>query len=382
MLLAMRQQAPAPCKRNFLMKMEVRAAVATAQNTPLSIEVLTLDGPREHEVLIQMKSAGLCHSDLSFFNGSRKWDDYPIVLGHEGAGIVVECGKGVTSVKPGDHVIPVGIPECGVCAACLSTKTNLCEEYFLPNARCTRMRGTRAIPAFCELGTFSEHIIVREMQVTRIRSDAPLDVVCCLGCAGATGLGAALFTARVESGSTVVVFGLGGIGMNVVEGARLAGATTIIGIDVNPGKEVAGRVAGLTHFINPTLIAGDLVGHLKELTQGGADYSFECVGSAAILRQAIECTRRGWGTAVMIGVPPGDQEITLRGRSILEGRRLMGSYLGNVKTRSQLPGLVDMYMDGKIALDNLISHRISLDQINEGFELLASGKSLRSVIDF
>jgi S-(hydroxymethyl)glutathione dehydrogenase/alcohol dehydrogenase len=362
--------------------MHVQAAFARAQNEPLCLAAFKLDGPREHEVLIEMKAAGLCHSDMSFFNGSRDWQDYPIVLGHEGAGIVRECGPGVTSLSAGDHVIPVGIPECGACPACLSGKTNLCDYYFLTTDRRPFVLDGRPTRAFCELGTFSDFIVVREMQVTKVRLDAPLDVICCLGCAGATGIGAAIYTARMEPGTSAAVFGLGGIGLNVVEGARLSGASTIIGIDTNPAKEAAARAAGATHFVNPLVAGRDLVGLIKELTGGGADYSFECVGSAKLLRQAVECTRIGWGTIVMLGVLPGSEEIVLRPRSIQEGRRLLGSYLGNVKTRSQLPLLVDWYMDGKLSLDSLISHRLPLSSIGEGFGMLASGEARRVVIEF
>lgn len=362
--------------------MEVRAAVAHGPRQPLTLETLVLDGPREHEVLIEIKAAGLCHSDLSLFDGSRDWTDYPLVLGHEGAGIVVECGAGVTTVKPGDHVIPVPIPECGVCPACLSLRTNLCDEYFRPAPRRPFSRDNKPIRAFCELGTFADHIVVREMQVTKIRSDAPLDVVCCIGCAGMTGLGAALFTAKVEKDSSVVVFGAGGIGLNVIQGARLAGARMIVAVDTNPGKAPVANTSGATHFVNPLDLGEDLVGYLHELTGGGADYSFECVGRANLLRQAVECTRRGWGTTVMVGVPPGGEEVSLRPRAILEGRKLMGSYLGNVRTRSEMPMLIDWAMEKKISLESLISHRITLDEIAYGFELLASGQAVRSVVSF
>jgi S-(hydroxymethyl)glutathione dehydrogenase/alcohol dehydrogenase len=364
------------------MNREVRAAVAHGQRSPLVVETVRLADPGPRDVVVQMKAAGICHSDLSFINGERAWSDYPLVLGHEGAGVVVECGSGVTSVRPGDHVIPVGIPECGVCAACLSGKTNLCDEYYAPDTGRPFQLGRTSMRGFCDLGTFSDRIVVREMQVAKIRADAPLDVVCCLGCAGATGLGAALFTARVEKGSSAVVFGLGGIGLNVVEGARLAGARTIIAIDTNPAKEPLARAAGATHFVDPRAHADDLLGHLHELTSGGADYSFECVGSAAVLRQAVECTRRGWGTTVMIGVPAGNEDIAVRPRAILEGRKLMGSYLGNIKTRSELPQLVDWFMQGKISLDSLISHRIGLHEINEGMRLLANGEAVRTVVTF
>lgn len=363
------------------MPIDVRAAVAHRPGQPLSLETLQLEGPRAGEVLIEIKASGLCHSDLSLFDGSRAWDDYPLVLGHEGAGIVLECGTGVTSVRRGDHVIPVAIPECGDCPACRSKRTNLCDDYFTPYARRPFTLEGRGVRAFCELGTFASHIVVRETQVCKIRSDAPLDVVCCIGCAGATGIGAAAFTARVEPGSTVVVFGLGGIGTNVIDGARICGAARIIGVDTNPAREASARAAGITDFVNPREVS-DVVGHLREITGGGADYSFECVGSAELWRQAVECTRIGWGTAVMVGVPPSAETVAFRPRSILEGRRIMGSYLGNIKTRTELPQLVDWYMEGKLSLDRLVSHRIALDDINTGFDMLKSGNALRSVISF
>ena len=348
----------------------------------MTVEQVQLAEPGPHEVVIQMVAAGICHSDLGFINGERDWSNYPMVLGHEGAGIVVECGAAVKSLRPGDHVIPVGIPECGVCVACLSGKTNLCDEYYPTDlGKPFTLRG-QSMRGFCDLGTFADQIVVREMQVAKIRSDAPLDVVCCLGCAGATGLGAALFTARVEKGSTAVVFGLGGIGLNATEGARLAGAKMIIGVDTNPAKEARARLAGATHFIDASVQGIDIVGLVRELTHGGADYSFECTGHPAVLSNAVEAARRGWGTTVMIGVPPGGAQISLRPRSILEGRRLVGSYLGNIKTRSELPQLVDWYVEGKISLDSLISHRIELAAINEGFGLLASGEALRTVVSF
>ena len=362
--------------------MDVLAAFARAQDTPIAVETFKLDGPHEREVLIEMKAAGLCRSDMSFFDGSRDWTDYPLVLGHEGAGIVLECGPGVVDVKPGDHVIPVAIPECGGCPACRSPKTNLCDLYFRPTSRRPFSLAGRPTRAFCELGTFSQRIVVRDIQVTKIPAQAPLDVVCCLGCAGATGVGAVLYTARVEAGTSAVVFGLGGIGLNVVEGARIAGATMIIGVDTNAAKEPFARVAGITHFIDASKPGADVVGLIRELTVGGADYAFECVGEGALLRQAVECTRIGWGTTVMLGVLPGVQQLELRPRSIQEGRRLMGSYLGNVKTRTELPRLVELYLEGRLRLDNLISHRIGLTQIGAGFDLLASGQARRVVIDF
>ncbi|MCY1348794.1 S-(hydroxymethyl)glutathione dehydrogenase [compost metagenome] len=360
---------------------EVRAAVAFGQLGRVSIEPVRLKSLGPTDVLVEMRAAGICHSDMSFINGERQGAEYPLVLGHEGAGVVLECGRDVTSVRPGDHVIPLGIPECGRCTACLSGKTNLCDEYFRDSGSRPFLLGDRAIRGFCDLGTFAEAIVVREMQLARIDSAAPLDVVCCLGCAGATGLGAALYTAKVESGASVVVFGLGGIGMNAVQGARLAGASKIIGVDTNPTREATARAAGVTDFVNPNEV-DNLVDRLRELTGGGADYSFECVGNAKVLSDAVECTRKGWGTTVMVGVLPGEEKVSLRPRALLEGRRLMGSYLGNVRTRTEFPRLVDWFMQGRLSLDSLISHRIELNDINDGFERLANGTALRTVIHF
>lgn len=359
----------------------VRAAVAYGQRGRVTIESVRLKALGPRDVLVQMKAAGICHSDLSFINGERSGAQYPLVLGHEGAGVVLECGREVTSVKAGDHVIPLGIPECGVCAACVSGKTNLCDEYFRDSGSRPFLLGDQRLRGFCDLGTFAEAIVVREMQVARIDRAAPLDVICCLGCAGATGLGAALFTAKVEAGSSVVVFGLGGIGMNAVQGARLAGAEVIIGVDTNPLRETAARAAGVTHFVDPAQVE-NLLDRLHELTRGGADYSFECVGNQKVLSDAVECTRKGWGVTVMVGVLPGSQQIQLRPRAILEGRRLMGSYLGNIKTRTQLPRLVDRFMEGELSFESLISHRIGLQDINDGFKNLADGSALRTVVHF
>jgi S-(hydroxymethyl)glutathione dehydrogenase/alcohol dehydrogenase len=360
--------------------MKVEAAFAVAQRRPIEIAEFELDGPRAGEVLIEVQAAGLCHSDMSFFDGSRNWQDYPIILGHEGAGVIREVGPDVTSLLPGDHVILAGIPECGACPACLSTKTNLCDAYFKPVERRPFSRRGKPVRAFCELGTFSKYVTVREWQAAKIRNDVPLDVICCLSCAGATGVGSAVFTAKVEPGSSVVVFGLGGIGLNVVEGARIAGATTIIGVDTNPSKEEASRRLGVTHFLDPR-IAPDIVATIRALTGGGADYAFECVGSSKILSQAVESTRVGWGTTVTIGILPGEERVDLRSRALQEGRRLVGSYLGNIKTRSELPLLADWYAEGKLHLDDLISHRIKLDQIASGFAMLADGHARRVVVN-
>lgn len=361
--------------------MKVEAAFAAAQNMPIELAEFDLDGPRAGEVLVEMKAAGLCHSDMSFFDGSRNWSDYPIVLGHEGAGVVREVGSGVASLSAGDHVILVGIPECGSCPACRSRRTNLCDQYFKPVERRPFSRLGRPVRAFCELGTFSPFLTVREWQAAKIRDDVPLDVICCLSCAGATGVGSAIFTAKMEAGSSAAVFGLGGIGLNVVEGARIAGATTIIGVDTNAAKEETARRLGVTHFIDPGSDP-DVVAAIRGITSGGVDYAFECVGSSKILSQAVESTRIGWGVTVTIGILPGDERVDLRPRALQEGRRLMGSYLGNIKTRSELPLLADWYAEGKLHLDDLISHRIALSEIRTGFEMLARGKARRVVVNF
>ncbi|AJE49181.1 zinc-binding dehydrogenase [Celeribacter indicus] len=365
--------------------MKVKAAIATGQLQPLVVDEVDLDGPREGEVLIEIRSAGLCHTDQMLIDGSRDWPNYPVILGHEGAGIVREVGPGVTRLKPGDAVIPLAMPECGTCPACRSSKSNLCDEYFKPHPRAPFSWKGRPVTSFINLGTFAQFMTVRAFHVAKIRSDAPLDQVCCMGCAGVTGIGAALNTARVEPGSSVAIFGLGGIGLNVIDGARLAGATTIIGIDTNTDKEAPARRAGMTHFLNARDFEGDgVVEAIREITGGGADYGFECVGHPVLAQQAVDCTRIGWGTTVLIGIMPGSMTdtIPMRPRSIQAGRSVMGSYLGNIKSLSQFPDLIDWYVEGRLTQDNLISHRIGLEQINEGFELLASGQARRVVIDF
>ncbi|MCA0043381.1 alcohol dehydrogenase catalytic domain-containing protein [Celeribacter litoreus] len=365
--------------------MKVKAAIATGQLQPLVVDEVDLDGPREGEVLIEIKSAGLCHTDQMLIDGSRDWPDYPLILGHEGAGIVREVGKGVTRLKEGDAVIPLAMPECGECPPCKSNKSNLCDLYFKPRDRKPFSWNGKPITSFINLGTFAQYVVVRDFHVAKIRQDAPLDQVCCMGCAGITGIGAALNTARVEAGSSVVVFGLGGIGLNVIDGARLAGATTIIGVDTNTDKEAPARKAGLTHFLNAKDFQGDdIVTTIHNLTNGGADYSFECVGHPALAQQAVNSSRMGWGTTVLIGIMPGaiTDTMPIQPRSIQAGRWVTGSYLGNIKPISQFPELVDWYVEGKLTQDNLISHRFPIEQINEGFDLLKSGKAGRVVIDF
>ncbi|MGR3375467.1 alcohol dehydrogenase catalytic domain-containing protein [Salipiger abyssi] len=365
--------------------MKVKAAIATGQLQPLVIDEVDLDGPREGEVLIEIKSAGLCHTDQMLIDGSRDWPDYPVILGHEGAGIVREVGPGVDRLTPGDAVIPLAMPECGECPPCRSDKSNLCDHYFKPNPRKPFSWQGRPVASFISLGTFAQFVTVRAFQVARIRDDAPLDQVCCMGCAGITGIGAALNTAKVAPGSSVAVFGLGGIGLNVIDGARLAGAGTIIGIDTNPDKQGPARKAGMTHFLDARDYQGDsVVEAIHKITGGGADYAFECVGHPVLAQQAVDSTRMGWSMAVMLGIMPGavTDTIPIRPRSVQAGRWVTGSYLGNVKSLSQFPQLVDWYVDGKLTQDNLISHRIGLEQINEGFDLLKSGQAGRVVIDF
>ena len=364
--------------------MDVKAAIATSPKAALTVDTVRLDGPREKEVLIELVAAGLCHTDKTIVDGSRVWDKFPIVLGHEAAGIVAEIGPGVTRLRPGDKVIPLAMPECGHCPPCRRPKTNLCDEFFRPYVRSPFSWQGSEIASFANLGTFAQFITVREMQVAKIRSDAPLDMVCCMGCAGITGIGAVLHTARVEAGSSVVVFGLGGIGINAIDGARIAGATTIIGVDVNPAKEAPSRKAGMTHFLNPREHGMDIVAAIKDITGGGADYSFECVGHEALIQQAIDCTRTGWGVVVIIGNVPGryDRTVPVQPRTIQHGRWVTGCHLGNVKALSEFPELIDMFMDGRLRQENLISHRISLEDINRGFALMDTVDAQRVVIDF
>ena len=369
--------------------MKTRAAVAFAPKKPLEIVELDLEGPRAGEVLVEIMATGICHTDAYTLDGFDSEGIFPSILGHEGAGIVREIGAGVTSVAVGDHVIPLYTRECRQCKSCLSRKTNLCTSIRATQGKGLMPDGTsrfsykgQTIFHYMGCSTFSNFTVLPEIAVAKIRTDAPFDKACYIGCGVTTGVGAVVNTAKVEPGANVVVFGLGGIGLNVVEGARIAGATTIIGVDVNPAKEAPARIAGLTHFIAAGGDGHETVGMIRDLTGGGADYAFECVGSPEILRQAVECTRIGWGTIVSIGIFPGAQEVALRPRSIQEGRRLLGSYLGNVKTRTELPQLVDWVLDGRLRMKDLISHRIGLDEIAAGFDLLARGQARRVVVDF
>src|SRR5919197_1907886 len=369
--------------------METRAAVAHTAGQPLSIETVRLDGPKAGEVLVEIKATGICHTDEFTLSGADPEGLFPSILGHEGAGIVVDIGPGVTSVQKGDHVIPLYTPECRACKSCLSRKTNLCPAIratqgkgLMPDGTSRFSLGKTMVHHYMGCSTFSQHTVLPEIAVAKIRPDAPFDKVCYIGCGVTTGLGAVFWTAKVTPGANVVVFGLGGIGLNVVQGARLAGADKIIGVDLNPAREALARKFGLTHFVNPKEIQGDLVPHLVELTGGGADYSFECVGNVQLMRQALECCHRGWGVSVIIGVAGAGQEIKTRPFQLVTGRVWKGTAFGGARGRTDVPKIVDWYMDKKINIDDLITHTMPLADINKGFDLMHAGKSIRSVVLF
>jgi S-(hydroxymethyl)glutathione dehydrogenase/alcohol dehydrogenase len=368
---------------------DVRAAVAHKAGAPLVIETVTLDGPRAGEVLVEIKATGICHTDEFTRSGADPEGLFPAILGHEGAGIVVDAGPGVTSVKKGDHVIPLYTPECRQCKACLSRKTNLCTAIRATQGKGLMPDGTsrfslngEPLHHYMGCSTFANYTVLPEIAVAKIRDDAPFDKVCYIGCGVTTGIGAVINTAKVEPGANVVVFGLGGIGLNVVQGARMVGASMIVGVDTNPAREPLARKFGLTHFVNPRDIGGDLVAHLVELTGGGADYSFECIGNVDVMRQALECTHRGWGVSVVIGVAGSGQEIRTRPFQLVTGRVWKGTAFGGARGRTDVPRIVDWYMDGKINIDDLITHVLPLDRINEGFDLMHAGKSIRAVVTY
>src|SRR5580698_7097053 len=369
--------------------MNVRAAVAWKSGAPLSLETVDLEGPRAGEVLVEIKATGLCHTDEFTLSGGDPEGIFPSILGHEGAGIVAEVGAGVTSVKPGDHVIPLYTPECRACKSCLSRKTNLCTAIratqgkgVMPDGTSRFSIGKTKIHHYMGCSTFAQHTVLPEIAVAKVRPDAPFDKICYIGCGVTTGIGAVIYTAKVEPGANVVVFGLGGIGLNVVQGARMAGADMIVGVDLNPAREALARSFGLTHFVNPKTVGGDLVPYLVELTKGGADYSFECVGNVDLMRQALECCHRGWGESIIIGVAGAGQEIKTRPFQLVTGRVWKGTAFGGVRGRTQVPQIVDWYMDGKISIDPLITHKLPLSRINEAFDLMHSGESIRTVIEF
>src|ERR1700749_4903438 len=369
--------------------MEVRAAVAWEAGKPLSIETVQLDGPKGNEVLIEMKATGICHTDKFTLSGADPEGIFPCILGHEGAGIVVDVGPNVRSLKKGDHVIPLYTPECRECKSCTSHKTNLCTSIratqgkgVMPDGTSRFSIGGKMVHHYMGCSTFSNFTVLPEIALAKIREDAPFDKVCYIGCGVTTGIGAVINTAKVEPGANVVVFGLGGIGLNVVQGAKMAGADMIVGVDLNPAREALARKFGMTHFVNPKDVKGDLVPYLVELTKGGADYSFECIGNVDVMRQALECTHRGWGESIIIGVAGSGQEIKTRPFQLVTGRVWKGTAFGGVRGRTQVPQIVDWYMDGKIAIDPLITHKLPFNRINEAFDLMHSGESIRTVIEF
>ena len=369
--------------------MKTRAAVAYEAGKPLVVEEVDLEGPKAGEVLVELKATGVCHTDEFTRSGADPEGLFPAIFGHEGAGVVVEVGPGVTSLKPGDHVIPLYTPECRACKSCLSRKTNLCTAIRATQGKGLMPDGTsrfsiKGKPIFHYMGcsTFANHTVLPEIALAKIRPDAPFEKVCYIGCGVTTGVGAVIHTAKVEPGANVVVFGLGGIGLNVVQGARLAGADKIVGVDINPAREALARKFGLTHFVNPKTVQGDLVAHLVELTGGGADYSFECVGSTELMRQALECCHRGWGVSVIIGVAGAGKEISTRPFQLVTGRVWKGTAFGGARGRTDVPKIVDWYMDKKIEIDPLITHVLPLDRINEAFDLMHSGESIRTVISY
>ena len=367
--------------------MQVRAAVALKAGAPLSIETVDLDGPRAGEVLVEIKATGVCHTDEFTLSGADPEGLFPAILGHEGAGVVVDVGPGVTTLKKGDHVIPLYTPECRQCEYCLNPKTNLCQSIrstqgqgLMPDGSSRFSLDGRPVLHYMGTSTFAQYTVVPEIALAKIREDAPFDKVCYIGCGVTTGIGAVIFTAKVEVGSKVIVFGLGGIGLNVIQGARLAGADMIVGVDLNPGREAMARKFGMTHFVNPKDVEGDLVPYLVSLTKGGADYTFECIGNTQVMRQALECAHKGWGTSVIIGVAPAGAEISTRPFQLVTGRNWRGSAFGGARGRTDVPKIVDWYMDGKIDIDSLITHTMPLEKINDAFDLMHRGESIRSVV--
>jgi S-(hydroxymethyl)glutathione dehydrogenase/alcohol dehydrogenase len=368
---------------------DVRAAVAHKAGAPLVVETVTLDGPRAGEVLVEIKATGICHTDEFTRSGADPEGLFPAILGHEGAGIVVDVGAGVTSVRKGDHVIPLYTPECRQCKSCLSRKTNLCTAIRATQGKGLMPDGTsrfslngEPLHHYMGCSTFANFTVLPDIDVAKIRDDAPFVKVCYIGCGVTTGIGAVINTAKVEPGANVVVFGLGGIGLNVVQGARMAGANMIVGVDLNPAREALARKFGLTHFVNPKDAGGDLVAHLVEVTGGGADYSFECIGNVDVMRQALECTHRGWGVSVIIGVAGSGQEIRTRPFQLVTGRVWKGTAFGGARGRTDVPKIVDWYMDGRINIDDLITHVLPLERINEGFDLMHAGTSIRAVVTY
>ena len=366
--------------------MKTRAAVAFEAKQPLEIVELDLEGPKAGEVLVEIMATGICHTDAYTLDGFDSEGIFPSILGHEGAGIVREVGAGVTSVKPGDHVIPAYIPECRQCKSCLSRKTNLCTAIRDTQGKGVMPDGTsrfsykgQTIYHYMGCSTFSNFTVLPEIACAKIREDAPFDTSCYVGCGVTTGVGAVINTADVEAGSTVVVFGLGGIGLNVIQGAKMVGAAQIVGVDINPDRAIWGEKFGMTDFVNPADV-GNLVEHLVNLTGGGADYSFDCTGNTDVMRDALECCHRGWGTSVIIGVAEAGKEISTRPFQLVTGRVWKGTAFGGARGRTDIPKIVEWYMNGRIEIDPMITHRLTLEEINKGFDLMHAGESIRSVV--
>ena len=369
--------------------MKTRAAVAFEAGKPLEVTEVDLEGPKEGEVLVEIKATGLCHTDEFTRSGADPEGIFPAILGHEGAGVVVDVGPGVSSLKKGDHVIPLYTPECRECDYCTSGKTNLCQSIRETQGQGLMPDGTsrfsiKGEPTFHYMGTstFSNFTVVPEIALAKVREDAPFDKICYIGCGVTTGIGAVINTAKVQPGDNVVVFGLGGIGLNVIQGARLAGANMIVGVDLNNDRKEWGEKFGMTHFVNPTEVEGDLVPYIVDLTKGGADYSFECIGNVNVMRDALECCHKGWGTSIIIGVAPAGAEISTRPFQLVTGRNWRGTAFGGAKGRTDVPKIVDWYMDGKIQIDPMITHTMPLDDINKGFDLMHHGESIRGVVLF
>ena len=368
--------------------MKTKAAVAFGAGKPLEVVEVDLDGPRAGEVLVEMKATGVCHTDAFTLSGDDPEGAFPAILGHEGAGIVVEVGAGVKSLKPGDHVIPLYTAECRECEYCLNPKTNLCQAVRSTQGQGVMPDGTsrfsfegKPILHYMGCSTFSNYSVLPEISLAKVRKDAPFDKICYIGCGVTTGIGAVAFTMKVEAGSTVAVFGLGGIGLNVIQGAKMVGATRIIGIDLNPAREGLGKQFGMTDFINPKDV-DNVVDHIIQMTGGGVDYSFECIGNVDVMRQALECCHKGWGESCIVGVAGAGKQITTRPFQLVTGRSWRGTAFGGARGRTDVPRIVDWYMDGKINIDDLITHKMPLEDINKAFDLMHSGESIRSVIEF
>ncbi|MEO1519364.1 MAG: S-(hydroxymethyl)glutathione dehydrogenase/class III alcohol dehydrogenase [Cyanobacteria bacterium J06633_2] len=369
--------------------MDVRAAIALQAGAPLSLETVQLEGPKAGEVLVEIKATGICHTDAYTLSGADPEGLFPAILGHEGAGVVVDVGPEVKSLSVGDHVIPLYVPECRCCEYCLSGKTNLCQAIRTTQGRGVMPDGTSRFSRNGEMlyhymgtSTFANYTVVPEISLAKIREDAPFDKVCYIGCGVTTGIGAVINTAKVEPGANVVIFGLGGIGLNVIQACRMVGADRIIGVDINSKKRAIAEKFGMTHFVNPKEVEGDLVPYLVDLTNGGADYSFECIGNVNVMRQALECCHKGWGVSVIIGVAGSGQEISTRPFQLVTGRVWKGTAFGGAKGRTDVPKIVDWYMDGKINIDDLITHVLPFEEINEAFDLMHEGESIRSVVTF